>query len=105
VELSQYFICLLRKGPVWTAEEAPALQARHIARTRHLTEIGATIAAGPVRDESDIVGFSIFRTATLAGARTLAEADPGVRAGRFAVELHPWLTPAGVLPAPYTETE
>ena len=107
MELSQYFICLLRKGPAWTAEETPELeelQARHMAHTRRLMETGATIASGPVSDESDIRGFSIYRTATLTEARALAEADPGVQAGRFVVELHRWLTPSGRLPAPAFET-
>ncbi|HLZ24312.1 MAG TPA: YciI family protein, partial [Ktedonobacterales bacterium] len=107
VELRTYYICLLRKGPAWTAEESPelgALQARHIAHTRELMNAGATIAAGPVDDGSDIRGFSIFRTATLEEARTHAEADPAVRIGRFVVELHPWMTPAGRLPEPQAQT-
>lgn len=106
MELSAYFICLLRKGPAWTAEETPELaqlQARHLAHTFQLMESGKTIAAGPVDDASDIRGFSIFRTATLAEAQALAEADPGVQAGRFIVELHRWQTPTGRLPAPEAE--
>jgi uncharacterized protein YciI len=103
MELSAYYVCILRKGPAWTADETPNiddLQKRHLAHTLHLMESGATIAAGPVNDESDIRGFSIFRTATLEEAVALASADPGVQAGRFTVELHRWLTPAGSLPAP-----
>lgn len=104
MEFNTYYICLLRTGPMWVEEEANSaddLQARHLAHTRQLVASGATCFAGPVEDASDIVGFSIFRTATLAEARTLAEADPGVQAGRFRVELHPWQTPAsGILPPP-----
>lgn len=103
MELSEYYICLLRKGPAWTAEESPELedlQEQHMAYTMRLRELGKTIASGPVDDASDIRGFSIYRTATLAEARALAQSDPGVRAGRFMVELHRWLTPAGNLPAP-----
>lgn len=103
MEFTTYYICLLRKGPGWTAEktlDAEALQARHVAHIGQLVASGATIAAGPVIDGSDIVGFSLFRTASLEDARSLAEADPGVRAGRFVVELHPWMTPAGTLPEP-----
>jgi uncharacterized protein YciI len=104
MELSTYYICLLRKGPKWTSEETSEpdeLQARHMEHIRSLVASGAKIAAGPVEDASDIRGFSIFRTATLAEAQALAEADPAVQAGRFIVELHPWRTPAGgVLPPP-----
>lgn len=103
MELSVYYICLLRKGPTWTAEVSPeseTLQARHIAYTLHLREIGATVASGPVSDKSDIRGFSIFGTATLAEAEALANGDPAVQAGRFIVELHRWSAPIGALPAP-----
>ncbi len=106
IDLRTYSICLLRKGPAWTAEETrelEQLQAQHVAYTRQKVASGAAIAAGPVTDGGDIRGFSIFRTATLAEARAIAEADPGVRAGRFVVELHPWMTPAGVLPDPAIE--
>ncbi len=103
MELHTYYICLLRKGPNWTADESPELdrlQAQHMAHNAHLMETGAKLAAGPVRDDSDVRGFSIFLTATLDEARALAEDDPAVRAGRFIVELHPWMVPAGRLPAP-----
>ncbi len=108
MELSTYYISLLRKGPAWTAEETPELerlQAAHMAYNFQLMASGAKLAAGPVTDDGDLRGFSIFRTATLAEARTLAEGDPAVRAGRFVVEVHPWMVPAGRLPEPSTEKE
>lgn len=104
MELNTYYICLLRKGPAWTSAETPQieeLQAQHMAHIDELIRSGSKLFAGPVDDESDIRGFSIFRTATLEEARALAEADPAVKAGRFIVELHTWRTPAGgILPPP-----
>jgi uncharacterized protein YciI len=103
VELDTYYICLLRKGPQWTTEESPesdALQESHLTHTLKLWRSGKTIAAGPINDESDIRGFSVYRTAKLDEAVALANADPGVQAGRFIVELHVWRTPKGSLPAP-----
>ena len=103
MELHTYYICLLLKGPNWTADESPELerlQAQHMAHISHLMETGAKLAAGPVRDGSDLRGFSIFLSATLDEARALAEDDPAVRAGRLIVELHPWMVPVGRLPAP-----
>jgi hypothetical protein len=38
-----------------------------------------------------------YRLPTLEEARTVAEADPMVKAGRLAVELHPWMLPQGIL--------
>ncbi len=108
MELRTYYLGLLRKGPTWTADESPeleALQAAHMEHTRQRVESGAAIASGPVDDGSDIRGISIYRTATLAEAEALAQADPGVRAGRFVVELHPWFVPAGLLPDPETPSQ
>lgn len=99
---------LLRKGPNWTAEPSPALDAlivRHMQYLQWLREAGKTLASGPVKDGSDLHGLSIYCTATLEEAQALAHADPAIQAGHFAVELHPRLTPAGQLPrAPETES-
>ena len=103
MELRPYHVCLLRKGPTWTADESPELdqlQAEHMAHKQWLRETGAALASGPVDDDSDLRGFTIFTTATLAEARALAEADPAVRANRLIVELHTWWVPAGLLPDP-----
>jgi uncharacterized protein len=99
-----YYVYLLREGLAWTAEMAPELedlQAQHVAYTRHLMASGAALAAGPVMDGSSLHGVSIILTATLDEARALAEADPAVRAGHYAAELHPWMVPAGYLPDPH----
>ena len=101
MELKTYYLCLLRKGPAWTPEETPELarlQEQHVAHNLSDVASGVKLAAGPVDDGSDIRGISIFQTATLDEARAIAEADPGVRVGRFVVELHPWMVPVGMLP-------
>jgi uncharacterized protein YciI len=36
--------------------------------------------------------------ASIDEARALAETDPAVKAGRLAMDIHPWLVPEGVLP-------
>lgn len=103
MEFSTYYICLLRKGPVWTAERTPELeqlQARHVAHTLEHVTSGAALAAGPVTDGGDIVGFAIFVTRAIEEARARMAVDPGVQAGHFVFELHPWLTPKGQLREP-----
>ncbi|HEX2348028.1 MAG TPA: YciI family protein [Ktedonobacterales bacterium] len=102
MEFTTYYVMLLRKGPNWTAEPTPALQAlivRHMTYLQELREAGKTLASGPVTDGSDLHGVSIYCTATMEEAQALAHADPAIQAGHFAVELHPWFTPAGQLPA------
>jgi uncharacterized protein YciI len=107
MELNTYYIGLLRKGPNWTAEQTPALddlQMRHVAHLLGTMTSGAAVAAGPVSEDEDIRGLTVFRTATLDEARALAEADPAVRAGHFVVDLRPWQVPSGRLPAPAPAT-
>lgn len=107
MNLSAYYLCLLRKGPTWTGEETPEverLSGQHLAYLGQLIAAGKIIVAGPV-DDNELRGFSIYRTATLAEARALAEADPGVQAGRFVVDMYRWFTPSGVLPVPEATEE
>ena len=47
-------------------------------------------------------GLVFFRVGSLAEARSLAEADPAVRAGRLAVDVMTWLCPAGTMARPGT---
>jgi uncharacterized protein YciI len=102
--LKPYFLGLLRRGPRWNETEGPEaaeLLPRHLAYMREQSEAGRYRLAGPVLpagqthpDESDFAGVLLISAETLEAARTLAENDPGVRAGRLAVEVHPVLLPA-----------
>jgi uncharacterized protein YciI len=103
MDFTTYYICLLRKAPAWTgakSSELEQLQAHHVAHTLGHVTSGAALAAGPVTDGGDIVGFAIFVTPTIEEAHTRMAADPAVQAGRFVFELHPWITPKGQLPEP-----
>jgi uncharacterized protein YciI len=106
--LKPYFLGLLRRGPRWNeteGTEAAELLPRHLAYLREQSEAGRYRLAGPVLpagrthpdespDESDFAGVLLISAETLEAAVTLAENDPGVRAGRLAVEVHPVLLPA-----------
>ena len=100
--LKPYFLGLLRRGPRWNEIEGPEaaeLLPRHLAYLRaksegEQSEAGRYIAAGPVLDESDFTGVLLISAETLEAAMALAENDPGVRAGRLAVEVHPVLLPS-----------
>jgi len=99
--MTVYYMGFLRRGPSWTPEVTPAieqLQAAHLAHIRQMGESGALLLAGPFLDGGDLRGIFLFRTASQAEAEALAAADPAVRAGRLIVDIHPWLTKAGVLP-------
>jgi uncharacterized protein YciI len=95
--LKPYFLGLLRRGPRWNeteGAEAAQLLPRHLAYLREQSEAGRYMAAGPVLDESEFAGVLLIAAETLEAAVTLAQNDPGVRAGRLAVEVHPVLLPA-----------
>ncbi len=94
--LQPYFLGLLRKGPRWNetdGREAVELLPQHLAYLREQIETGRYVVAGPVTDESDIVGMMIVKARTLDDALTLAGQDPGVVAGRMCVQMHPMLLP------------
>jgi uncharacterized protein YciI len=95
--LKPYFLGLLRRGPRWNeieGAEAAELLPRHLAYLREQSEAGRYMAAGPVLDESELAGVLLLAAESLETAVALAKNDPGVRAGRLAVEVHPVLLPA-----------
>jgi uncharacterized protein YciI len=102
--LKPYFLGLLRRGPRWNeidGAEAAELLPRHLAYLREQSEAGRYVAAGPVLpagrthpDASEFAGVLLIAAETLEAALDLAQNDPGVRAGRLAVEVHPVLLPA-----------
>jgi uncharacterized protein YciI len=95
--LKPYFLGLLRHGPRWNeieGAEAAELLPRHLAYLREQSEAGRYVAAGPVVDQGEFAGVLLITAETLEGAEALAKGDPGVKAGRLAVEVHPVLLPA-----------
>jgi uncharacterized protein len=96
-----HYMAFLRRGPKWTpevTEETKRIQAEHMAHIRKSADEGSLRMAGPFTGNGDIRGIFVFRTATIDEARAIAEADPAVKAGRLAVEIHPWLTEKGYIP-------
>ena len=100
-DMTVYYLRLLKRGPLWTAEETPEverLQAAHVAYGRKLLDAGKLILNGPLLDNGDLRGVGIFRGVSLEEARALSDADPSVQADRLISEVHPWMIQKGVLP-------
>lgn len=92
VTMQKYFIVFLKKGPnrEQSKEEAEKIQAAHLSYLGGLFKKGILNLNGPVGDQGEISGISVYSTATLEEAIKLAEADPAVKAGRLLVEARPW---------------
>ncbi len=95
--LKPYFLGLLKRGPRWNETEGPEaaeLLPKHLAYLREQSEAGRYLAAGPVLDQGELAGVLLISAETIEAAADLVQNDPGVRAGRLAVEVHPVLLPA-----------
>jgi uncharacterized protein YciI len=100
-----YYIYLLRKGPAWTPDATPeieALQEAHLANMRRLGEMGKLVINGPLLDSfatsGEIRGIGVLKTDSLEEAQDLISTDPMVKVGRLIFELHAWMVDKNILP-------
>jgi uncharacterized protein YciI len=101
MDFDRYTIALLLlrpDAPVLSAAEEDALQDAHMAHLAELHEAGHLLVAGPVLGDPDRAfrGLSILNVEPQR-ARELKERDPAVIAGRFRVEVYPWIFPRGLV--------
>jgi uncharacterized protein len=104
VQLDHFTIALLilrPDAPNLDEDAAARLQDAHMAHLADLHEAGFLIAAGPLSDPK-FRGLSILNVEP-DRARELKEKDPAVLAGRFSVQLIPWIVPRGAVT--YTRTK
>ena len=102
--MALYYVYLLRKGPTWSGESTPevdALQAAHLANKRQLREEGKLVLNGPLLDsfqlDGELRGIGVLKAGSMDQARAWAATDPMVQAGWLAFELHAWMVPEGIL--------
>lgn len=104
-EMTTYYFGMLVKGDKWTAAGAESperveLQKQHLAHLKKMHELGRLLIAGPLLDDGTIRGLLVYKAASLEEARSWAEADPAVKAGRLKVEMHPWMAQKGIIKEP-----
>ena len=104
-QMTIYYIFLLKKGPAWSPDETPeveALQEAHLANLRRLGEMGKLVINGPLLDSfatgGEIRGIGVLKTGSLAEAQELISTDPMVQVGRLIFELHAWMVDKNILP-------
>jgi uncharacterized protein YciI len=100
-----YHVYLLKKGPTWSPDETPeieALQEAHLANMRRLEEMEKLVLNGPLLDSfatsGEIRGIGVLKTDTLQEAQELIATDPMVKVGRLIFELHAWMVKKDILP-------
>ncbi|HYV05878.1 MAG TPA: YciI family protein [Blastocatellia bacterium] len=96
-----YYFAFLKRGPKWTPESTPetqALQNAHMAHIQSMAASGKLVIAGPFTNAPPYAGVFVFKVGSLEEAKALTDADPTVKAGRLASEIHPWSVPKGSLP-------
>ena len=92
-KLIQFHMAIVKKGPNWTETKTAEFQKvrqEHRNYVVSLLESGKAVAAGPFGDNTDTVGVFIFRAFNAEEAKSLADADPAVKAGHHINEMHPW---------------
>lgn len=101
LKMATYYFAFLRRGPKWTPEKTPEtekLQAAHMANIVAMAGTGKLVIAGPFENAGNYAGVFVFKVGSLDEAKTLAEGDPAVKAGRLTVDVHPWMVAQGSLP-------
>jgi uncharacterized protein YciI len=92
-KMVQFQMALLKKAPKWdgTAEsQRGQILQQHFANVMSLLGSGRAVIAGPMGDDTDLAGIFILRASSADEAKTWVDADPAVKAGLFAAEIHPW---------------
>jgi hypothetical protein len=94
-----YVAVILKAGPKYGSEDAPAIIWEHGRRNFALRAEGRLAIVCPVPDDSEVCGIGIF-DGELDDVRTIMDGDPGVQAGTFTYEMHPCRSfPGDALPA------
>jgi uncharacterized protein YciI len=101
MEFDRFTISLLilrEDAPALDPTEEDVLQDAHLAHLADLHERGKLLAAGPVLGSPDrrIRGLSILCVEP-EEALALEQEDPGVKAGRWRIEVYPWMVPGGAM--------
>jgi uncharacterized protein YciI len=93
--MKRYVMCIYLRGSnaaKFAANELADLQKAHLNHIDSLAKAGAVLVAGPFGDNGEKRGILILDAADIESARPWVDADPMVKAGRLAYELHPWWT-------------
>jgi uncharacterized protein YciI len=100
--MRKYVMCFLKTGPnkSLSPDSSKKILAAHLKNIGRLASMGKLSVAGPFLDGTELEGIFIFNVKTVEEAKELTDTDPGVKAGIFSVELHPWYGSAALMEIP-----
>ncbi|MGE0550515.1 MAG: YciI family protein [Kofleriaceae bacterium] len=103
LEMKQYFLVLLRRGPAWSAEKTPEtkkLFEGHMANIEAMAKTGKLLIAGPTdqpaTERTAVAGIFLFESADRAEIEAMMNRDPAIAAGRLVPEVLTWYGPANI---------
>ncbi len=88
----QYCARIFKAGPNRNqlSDEANQIQMEHLRYLFQLRAEGKLLINGPVIDDLELKGISIFNTTDMEEVKRLSEGDPAVKAGRLVYEIYHW---------------
>ena len=92
-KLVQFHMAIVKKGPKWSdakTAEVDQIYQQHFGYVMSLLDSGRAVIAGPLGDDTGILGIFIFRAKSAEEAKAWADDDPAVKAGFHLNEMHPW---------------
>ena len=87
-----YCLRLYKAGPNrnQSTAEAEKIQMEHLRYLMQLREDGIVLINGPVINDDELKGISIFNTTDKDEVARLSDEDPAVKAGRLVYEIYDW---------------
>src|SRR5260370_33729292 len=82
-KLIQFHMAIVKKGPQWSDAKTPEvtqIYQQHFGYVMLLLDSGKAIIAGPLSDDTGILGIFIFRAKSAEEAKAWADEDPAINA-------------------------